>query len=213
MRVVSTSSGQLPTRRPRRDEVRATILSAATRVFARRGIDAASVDDVATAAGYTKGAVYSNFENKDGLIAALVEDHTAAYLALGLAAAASADGALASRAQALGDRLDAATEEERDWHLLFVELWQRAVREDPSADGFRERRTAMRDAIATAVREHAEASGADLTLPAEHLAVAIMALANGMALERLVAADDVPDGLTGRLLAELATSFSRPRTP
>ncbi|MDF9716706.1 TetR/AcrR family transcriptional regulator [Nocardioides sp. ChNu-153] len=197
-------------RRPGRSEVRATLLAAATRVFARRGIDAASVDDVAAAAGYTKGAVYSNFTSKDGLVAAIVEDHTAAYLELGLAAAASAEGSLAERARALGDRLDAASADERDWHLLFVELWQRAVRGDPAVEGFRHRRTAMRDAIAAAVREHAEASGAELVVPAEHAAVAIMALANGMALERLVAPDDAPDGLTGELLAGLAASFSRP---
>lgn len=207
---MSTSPDPERTRRPTRAEVRAGLLEAATRVFARKGIDATSVDDVAAAAGYTKGAIYSNFGNKDGLVAALVEDRTAAYLALGLAAADTAEGPLAAKARALGDRLDAASEEERDWHLLFVELWQRAVRRDPATEGFQERRHELRDAITTAVRAHAEATGSELTVPAEHVAVAIMALVNGMAMERLVAPHEAPDGLTGEVLAGLADSFFRP---
>ncbi|WP_193612778.1 TetR/AcrR family transcriptional regulator [Nocardioides lijunqiniae] len=210
---MSTTGERLRTRRPTRSEVRSTLLSAAARVFGRRGIDGASVDDVAAEAGYTKGAVYSNFGNKDGLVAALVEDRTAAYLSLGLTTAAGTEGSLSEIARALGDRLDDASEEERDWHLLFVELWQRAVREDPAAQGFQERRTAMCEAIADAVRHHATASGSELTIPAEHVAVAIMALANGMAMERLIAPHEAPDGLTGQVLAGLADAFTRPADP
>lgn len=208
---MSTTPAPGRTPRPRRAEVRAGLLTAAAHLFARRGIDATSIDDIALAAGYTKGAVYSNFESKDGLVAALVADRTAAYLALGLAAAETTEGPLAAKAVALGDRLDAATEEERDWHLLFVELWQRAVRQDPATAGFRERREALRDAIADAVRSHARATDSLLTVPAEHVAVSIMALANGMAMERLIAPDEAPDGLTGSVLASLAVSFFRPR--
>jgi AcrR family transcriptional regulator len=207
---MSTTGERVRTRRPSRTEVRATLLRAAARVFGRRGIDGASVDDVAAEAGYTKGAVYSNFGNKDGLVAALAEDRTAAYLSLGLTTAAVTEGSLSAIARALGDRLDDASEAERDWHLLFVELWQRAVRQDPAAEGFRERRTAMRDDIADAVRLHVDASGSELTIPAEHVAVAIMALANGMAMERLIAPHEAPDGLTGQVLAGLAEAFTRP---
>jgi AcrR family transcriptional regulator len=56
-------------------QTRADLLGAARRVFVERGFHAATLDDIAEAAGYTKGAVYSNFRGKDDLFLALLEDH------------------------------------------------------------------------------------------------------------------------------------------
>ena len=47
---------------------RLLLLQAAERVFASRGVDGASLEDVATEAGLTKGAIYSNFSSKGDLI-------------------------------------------------------------------------------------------------------------------------------------------------
>ena len=60
------------TRDERRAATRADLLEAAARVFARRGLNGASVDDVAAEAGYTSGAVYSNFAGKEELVATLL---------------------------------------------------------------------------------------------------------------------------------------------
>ena len=58
----------------RRQLTREYLLQAAAQVFAQRGFHAATLDEVAAAAGFTKGAVYSNFKNKDDLFLALLED-------------------------------------------------------------------------------------------------------------------------------------------
>ena len=58
--------------RPTRAQTRARLLQAAGEVFARRGYDRASLDEVAAAAGLTKGAVYSSFAGKDELFYALM---------------------------------------------------------------------------------------------------------------------------------------------
>ena len=58
----------------RRQQTREYLLQAAAQVFAERGFHAATLDEVAAAAGFTKGAVYSNFKNKDDLFLALLED-------------------------------------------------------------------------------------------------------------------------------------------
>ncbi len=60
-------------RRPSRAETRARLLDAAVRVFVERGIAAASVDEIAEAAGFSRGALYSNFADKDALVLALLE--------------------------------------------------------------------------------------------------------------------------------------------
>jgi AcrR family transcriptional regulator len=60
--------------RPTRDDTREKLFEAAAEVFEQQGI-AASIEAIAAAAGMTRGAFYSNFESKDDLIVAMLEDH------------------------------------------------------------------------------------------------------------------------------------------
>lgn len=186
--------------RPSRDEVRRALLDAAAQVFARRGIDAASLDDVAAAAGFTKGAVYSNFGSKDGLVAALVDDRVTAYLDLGLDAVSDLDAPFDGRIQALGDQLTTAFDAQRDWTLLFLELWQRAVRSGRTDNAFLQRRHELHTSITAAIVHHFGAAGASLPMPADELATLLMALSNGLAIERHAEPSSVPDDLLGRVL-------------
>lgn len=192
-------------RRPTREEVRAALLEAAARVFARQGIDGASVDDVAAAAGFTKGAVYSNFGSKDGLVSALLDAKVSTYLVQGLDAVADTQRPLAERARALGDRLTAVDQEQEDWTLLFLELWQRAVRSPGGQEAFRRRRRELHAAVTAAVAEHTDGAGIPAALPPDELATLLMALTNGLALERLSDPAAVPDDLLGRVLALVIT--------
>ena len=57
----------------RRQQTRDHLLAAAAQVFADRGFHGATLDAVAAAAGFSKGAVYSNFKNKEDLFLALLE--------------------------------------------------------------------------------------------------------------------------------------------
>ena len=59
----------------RREMTRRHLLDAAAAVFARDGFHGASLDDVAATAGFTKGAVYSNFKSKEDLFLAVLDDH------------------------------------------------------------------------------------------------------------------------------------------
>src|SRR5438046_4116689 len=65
------------TRAEKQAITRARVLDAAAKLFARRGFDGVSLDEVAAAAGFSKGAVYSNFESKEELLLTLlVERHS-----------------------------------------------------------------------------------------------------------------------------------------
>src|SRR5436309_10047946 len=57
----------------RRQLTRDALIDAAADLFARRGFHAASLDDIAAAAGFTKGAIYSNFGSKEDLLLGVVE--------------------------------------------------------------------------------------------------------------------------------------------
>jgi AcrR family transcriptional regulator len=61
--------------RPTRDETREKLFEAAAGVFGEHGIGAATIEMIAAAAGLTRGAFYSNFDTKDELIVAMLEDH------------------------------------------------------------------------------------------------------------------------------------------
>jgi AcrR family transcriptional regulator len=82
---IGTSAGSGPNppsaariRRPTRQEVRRRLLDAALEVFAEQGFDTANLDQVAAAAGLTKGAIYSNFTGKDDLFYAMMAEQVLA---------------------------------------------------------------------------------------------------------------------------------------
>src|ERR1700746_568869 len=61
--------------RPTRDETCEKLFEAAARVFEELGIGGGSIEAIAAAAGFSRGAFYSNFTSKDELIIAMLEDH------------------------------------------------------------------------------------------------------------------------------------------
>ncbi|HWC39043.1 MAG TPA: TetR/AcrR family transcriptional regulator [Acidimicrobiales bacterium] len=64
----------------RRELTRSALVDSAAELFAERGFHAASLDDIAERAGFTRGAIYSNFENKEELFFAVLERHVNSQL-------------------------------------------------------------------------------------------------------------------------------------
>jgi AcrR family transcriptional regulator len=185
--------------RPAKEHVRARVLQAAGAVFAERGFAGASLDQVAAAAGFTKGAVYSNFGSKDELFLALMADEAARRVdAVELALAGTSDlpGALAAVGAELSRR-------DGSWPLLFLEFWQRAVRDPDVRRAFvasrRELRARVAEVVTRFLADHPVRTGWD----AESLTVVLLALSNGLAVEALPDPDAVPDELLTRVLTEL----------
>ena len=177
---------------------REELLEAAARVFAERGFHRASVEHVAADAGYTVGAVYSNFAGKEDLFLAAFEHQIARHVreVTGAVAEASEGGdrTRAAAAQWIGF-LDRAPE----LFLLFVEYWAWAVRDEGHREAFAQRFAAFRETTVRMI----EAEGAKLDVPAEQLAVAANALTYGIAFQRLVEPDAVPDDLFATALGLL----------
>ena len=71
---------RVPTRGERQAETRRQILDAASQAFARKGYHGASVGEIAETAGYTTGAIYSNFGGKEEVFVELIDAHIAAHL-------------------------------------------------------------------------------------------------------------------------------------
>jgi len=62
------------------EETRRKLLEAASRIFARDGFEAARLEDIAKESGHTRGAFYANFESKEDLFFALLEENSSRRL-------------------------------------------------------------------------------------------------------------------------------------
>ncbi len=200
MAVEKTPPGTSRRTRPQRSETRRRVLDAAFEVFVERGISATSMNDVAEAAGLTKGAVYSNFAGKDDLVLTLMTEHAESRLTAGLAGFAEAqdpEAALATAGAALVRELRA----DAGWHRLLAEYFAMAQHDAALRDALRERRRAARIAVATELSKLAGLFGGTLPLPPEELAVVLFALSNGVGVESGIDPEAVPDDLLARVLA------------
>ena len=174
---------------------RERLLEAAAKVFAERGYQAASVDEVATEAGLSKGAVYWNFDSKDDLFLALLDERIDRRMEeiIDLLRTAPANRPVDSEITGQWEDL---LREERELMLLSQEQWARAVRDPELREQFAQRQARLRDALAEALRFRVRRTGAPpFSTSAEDVATAYLVLAQGLALLRLVDPDLVSDGL------------------
>ncbi len=200
----SVETGRLD-RRQRREQTRERLLDAASEVFARRGYTAASLDDVAETAGYTKGAVYSNFASKADLFMALLERRIETH-------AAGPAGALrdATFEQAIGalERQAATSDPSPDsldpgWLLLAVEFWASAMRDErvrqAVAAQYERARTITADVLAEKFRE----GGVEPGMSPRDLAIVAEALGIGLGFQHALDPDAVPMRLQAEVLLRL----------
>lgn len=176
------------------------MLDAAAEVFAAHGIASSSVSDIAAAAGLTKGAVYSNFGSKDDLVLALMEEQVLHRLHNAMAAFDAAED-VGLAVHDLGASLTDAIHADLSWQHLLFEYCGLARRDPALHTALAQRRREGRAVVATAISRIAEVRGIELPMSAEDLAVAMLAISNGLALETGMDAAGVPDDLFPRLIA------------
>jgi AcrR family transcriptional regulator len=187
-------------RKETQQQTRERVLSAAAKVFARRGYHRATVDEIASEAGFTIGALYSNFTGKEELFLALADRQVEERVTQVGAIADAAEGDEPSRDAA--EQLRAFLERDPEWPLLFYEFWSLSVRNPELQGELAKRRDAIRDALAETLERVAKRHGFKLRFAAPVLATAIAAAVNGLAFER--AAD--PKALPDEVFAEFVTA-------
>jgi len=178
---------------------RAELLSTAARVFARRGYQGASVEEIAEEAGYSHGAVYSNFDGKADLFLAVFEEYMAerARELAETQVAIADDAPIETRARALADQWMARFASDRESFLLHMEFIAHAGRDPELAGRFGERSAALREAVARFIDHYQREAGTELALPPDDLAMVLRALGIGLAIEALVSPDAVREELYG----------------
>jgi AcrR family transcriptional regulator len=188
----------------RRAEARGTarekLLDSAAKVFAERGYRGTSVDLVAEDAGVTKGALYWHFKNKEELFFALIGervDRRARELMQITETAPGEQETAPTISRGIADLVDS----EPGLILLTHEYWSLAVREPKLLARYVERQRSLTGALARTLEARHETTGVRLTFPAAKLATAIIALANGLAMDRIADPEAIPAELLGETLA------------
>jgi AcrR family transcriptional regulator len=188
-----------PTRAQRQARTRNELIDAAERLFTAQGFHATSLDAVAAEAGFTKGAVYSNFASKEDLFFAVYErrvDVRVAEVERTLAAAPTPAEGIERIIPGSGDRPQASD----GWMAVFFEFWAHVLRHPELRDRFAAQHRRIIDVLAEAMVD----SGEELTDDPHKLATARYAMQLGLQLERLTRPEAV-DAELGRRMGRLIT--------
>lgn len=184
-----------------RAQTRAHLLDAAKMLFAQHGFKGASVEQIAEAAGYTRGAVYSNFEDKQTLLIALIER----CFNDDLAEIASMEGNLAAMSASFQQAADLEEARQRETHLLKMEFWMCALRFPVVREAYEHHQTRLRAAIGVQIERQFASMHRPLPVPADQLAAVAIALRNGLDTQKLINVQAIPSSLYGLTLHLLLT--------
>jgi AcrR family transcriptional regulator len=166
------------TREQSKDQTRLRLLDAAQAIFMKKGFVATSVEDIAAAAGYTRGAFYSNFSSKTELFLELLRrDHE--LMNTELEDIFSGDATRESMEARILFYYSHLHRDDRCF-LLWAEAKLVAARDARFRVRFNAFMHEKREQLAAYINEFATRSGMPLPLPAEVLAVGLMGLCDGV---------------------------------
>jgi AcrR family transcriptional regulator len=193
------------TRPERKERTRSDLLVAARDVFLRRGFHGASLDEIAEEAGYTKGAVYSNFNGKDDLFLALLEEHYAVRVRAHRELMLELDLAEPDETRrAIARIMLDAYEREPAWWTLVTDFSTHASRNPELRARLRQQRERFLAAMAELIEVVGERHGVAYTLPTQEIARATGALLRGLMLDWILE----PDGADrARYFEEAVAAF------
>jgi AcrR family transcriptional regulator len=177
--------------RPTRDDTRDKLFEAAARVFEEQGIGGASIEAIAAAAGFTRGAFYSNFKSKDELIIAMLEDDVEQSTRRHLD--------LLTRHRNLADFIEAMKTMDRSQQdplgrspLLHMEMVLFVARAEKRRPELAKRLRAGRKLIADIIETTSKNNGKDPGLAPAWWGAIVLAMEDGFRLHRLIDPETTP---------------------
>jgi AcrR family transcriptional regulator len=172
------------TRERRKQLTRDHLLASAERLFIKRGFHASSIDDIAHAAGFTKGAVYAHFKNKEDVFIALTErrwDEKLARVRTALDTLATSPAG--TRSASFVDLTRELLWDDPDWQLLTLEFNVYAARNPSAQRRLAERHRVDQSMLAELLARDLNRRGVDPPITPHVLAGVLLAFFNGIALK------------------------------
>jgi AcrR family transcriptional regulator len=187
------------TRKEKQAKTRSALLSSAAKLICRKGISEASVEDVATDAGYTKGAFYANFKSKEELFLVMLDEKYAEELERLERDLSGADEPGEEARHAAEEFIRFAWSDPQ-WPKLYFEFTAYAARNPEFREELATRDRAMRERIAEVFRRWSEDFPAEPPFSFDDLAMMIFCMANGFLMGKLIE-PDLSEELYGTMMA------------
>jgi AcrR family transcriptional regulator len=192
--------------RPTRDDTCEKLFEAAARVFEEQGIGGASIEAIAAGAGFTRGAFYSNFNSKDELIIAMLEDHVEQAIRRNLD--------LLARHKNVADFIEALRTMDRSQQdplgrspLLHMELILFVARAEKRRPDLAKRLRARRKLVTEIVETTLRNSGKSGLVNPTWTGAILLALEDGFRLHRLIDPETTPADSFLRAIGDLQRAF------
>lgn len=193
----------------RKENTRTRLVRASLDVFVDKGIDAATVDDLVKAAGFTRGAFYSSFTHKEEVFLALFDEVTTELLAIADAAVGRAmqgdphgPGEGADMRQMLAV-FEGIRPFGRQWSLLYTEATARSLRDAEMRAALAHQLGRMRERIGALLEHRLAATGERALLPTADLAQLLTGIFTDLMLREQLEGRDVTDVATTTILGTL----------
>ncbi len=206
----------------KRQQTRERLMDAAYELFADEGVHATSIEAVAEAAGFTRGAFYSNFESKNELFFALADREWSIRLGIVRTVIAEftdfeASGTLEQQVSALLVRIFTALPDDRRWELISREFELLALRDPDIAPQYLAHKQEFQAQLADVLMTAARTFSVEFTL-APSDATTFLTLMHEHAIEEAMLShtDDVQGATRDemlRILPTLVSHFTRRATP
>lgn len=173
------------TRQESQARTRTLLLEVATAEFLAHGYNATSLERVADAAGFSKGAVYGNFAGKEELCLAVLEKYFFAQLQSFITEFATGGESIEDRLAVLARWLEVALADEK-WQLLGLEFAVQTRHNQKIQEQLAQREVMMRTAVTALLTQQIRQLGVEPALPPDQLAVVLVAVVGGIAVQRLI---------------------------
>lgn len=194
----------------RKENTRAKLIRASLDVFVDKGIDGATVDDLVKAAGFTRGAFYSNFSTKEEVFVALFDEVTAEVIGIANSSVESAVGEAGPEHAVTfdDDEMMLAVFEGirpygRQWYLLYSDAIARSLRDETMRGELAVQRERMRDEIGQLLTRRLEAAGDRSRLPVEDLAQLLVGIFVDLMLREQMEQRDITELAATTILGTL----------
>jgi AcrR family transcriptional regulator len=199
------------TREQSRSQTRARLIEAAAEVLGEKGFYGASVEEITERAGFSRGAFYSNFDNKEDLFLAVLDTHIESEMQ-SMKEMLSGDPTPEAIFEFLRAQAVRRANQGRQWALLWAEFWLHVLRRPELAPKLASRQRESRAGTARIIAERCRQLGIVPTMPPEELASLMLAVDDGLVLQEHLDPGIVPEDLRARaaVLLFIGMAYSQP---
>ncbi|HEX8855397.1 MAG TPA: TetR/AcrR family transcriptional regulator [Thermoleophilaceae bacterium] len=178
---------------------RELLRDAAKHLFAERGLEGASIDDIAHEAGFTKGAFYANFDSKHALYLELLDEYFADRLDE-VEDALRHEGSPEDQARRAGLGFASHIGADSEWRRLYIEFCAHALRDERFRHELAIRLRGLRAEITRLYTRRAADLPYPPPFPLEQITTMTGLMVDGFALEKVLDPEALPDDVSGTML-------------